>query len=94
MPHPFIAYLMFLANIDELAQVFGEEEIQRPVESDAQLLFQPGQLTQINCEPQGEKPRNIHAEDACHAGAVRVLSSSSAAYNPAKPPPAMTILCF
>src|SRR6266567_1663569 len=72
MPEIVIAQLVFLAHIDELAKVLREQKIQCPIEGDSDLLFQSRQFAQVDRAPHppGDKPRDIDAKDAGHAGAV------------------------
>ena len=49
-----------------LDKVFREENIQGPIESDTQLLFEPGEFQKVNRppEPPSEESREIDAENS------------------------------
>ena len=46
----------------KLHEIFGEEQVQRPVQSDAELLLKPWQLTEIDRAPQppGKESENLN----------------------------------
>src|SRR5215472_15993524 len=56
-------------------EVLGEEQVQSPVQGDADLLFQARQLTQVDGPPDetGDEAREVQAEDI---GNTRPLSDS------------------
>src|SRR5215469_2903542 len=53
----------------ELHQIFCEEKIKSPVQSDAKLLFKARKLAQINRSPHppGYESREIDTQDICHS---------------------------
>jgi hypothetical protein len=54
-----------------LDKVFREEDIQGPIESDTQLLLEPGEFEKVNGspEPPGGKSGKIDAKNSGDAGA-------------------------
>src|SRR3974390_3659031 len=72
MPNRLISHFVFLANIDELAQVLRKDKIEGPVESHANLLFQARQFAQINSAPHPPcgKAGHVHPEDTGNAGTM------------------------
>ena len=55
-----------------LDKVFREENVQGPIESDSQLLFEAGELQKVDRtpEPPGDEPRKIDAENSGYTGAT------------------------
>src|SRR5262245_23132971 len=55
-----------------LNEILGEEEIERPVKGDANLLLEARELAQVNRSPQdpGCQSRELEAEDVGDAGAA------------------------
>ena len=54
-----------------LDKVFREEDIQGPIESDTQLLFEAGEFQKVNRppEPPGDESREIDAKNSGDTGA-------------------------
>src|SRR5215471_997349 len=66
-------------HIHELDEIFGKQEIKRPVERDTNLLLEARQLAEIDGSPQppGGKAGKIHTHDARYTGAFADRSQSA-----------------
>ncbi|HEY2458472.1 MAG TPA: hypothetical protein VGI13_14305 [Candidatus Acidoferrum sp.] len=60
------------ALMEILDKVFREEDVQGPIESDPQLLFEAGELQKVDRtpEPPGNKSREIDAKNSGYTGAT------------------------
>ena len=54
-----------------LNKIFGEEDIQGPVECDSQLFLCSGKFEQVDCapEPPSHEPGEVDVEDTSNTGA-------------------------
>src|SRR5438552_13987846 len=72
MPSAVFHFLRYSRSTksNKLYDVLGKEEIEGPVHSDPQLLFEAGQLTQVNGAPQppSDEAGKVHAQDVGHTG--------------------------
>src|SRR5947209_10209128 len=55
----------------ELHEIFGEKQVQSPVQRHSQLLLEPWELAEIDSAPQppGNEAREVNAENVSYAGA-------------------------
>ena len=60
------------ALIEILDEIFGEKNVQRPIDGYAHFLFGARQFAPVNPAPEkpGEEPGKIYAENSRHTGAT------------------------
>ena len=62
----------FHSGLSDAGEVFGEAQVQRPIQRCADLFLEARKLEQVNGAPQplGNKPRELHSQDVSHASAA------------------------
>jgi hypothetical protein len=56
----------------KLHEILGEHQVQGPIHHDAEFLFEPWQLAQVNGPPQppGDEGREVYTQDIGHSRAL------------------------
>src|SRR5215471_16588266 len=58
------------ADVQKLNEVLRKDQVKRPVQGHAELLFESRELEKVNCspEPPSDKPREVNAQDVGDTG--------------------------